>query len=118
MEDDDQFSAEIQQVFSDSGFEVTIATSTVGALMRLEKNEYEAIVLDLVLSDGNGVDVLGRLRETNRSTPVIVITQFLQDYLETATGMFSGVKLIISKPYPARALLANVTALTRLQPQN
>jgi two-component system response regulator QseB len=112
VEDDSAFSAEIEQVFGESGYHVTVVTSTVGALMRLEENEYGAIVLDLVLENGSGVDVLARLRETNRDTPVIVVTQFLQDYLEAATGLFAAVKLIVSKPYPARALLANVASIT------
>jgi DNA-binding NtrC family response regulator len=73
--DDDTASCRlIRAVFEAEGFEVTAAHDAKGGLARAGSGEFEIVVLDLHLPDGNGIDVLTRLRAADATVPVIMLT--------------------------------------------
>ena len=108
VEDDPSTAHEIEFAFSERGLIVTTAATQAEAIQLLEGNSYGALVLDLVLRDGDGLPILSLLREQKRELPVIVVTQYLTKYMQETAEFFSQVKLIASKPYPAASLAASV----------
>ena len=113
VEDDPVFAAEIEHVFLANGLVAHVATTATAAIAQLDNHDYAAVVLDLVLRDGDGIRVLELLRQNKRHLPVIVVTGYLRNYVHEMTEFFSDVKLIVSKPFPPAALAASVSAVTR-----
>lgn len=109
VEDDLPTAQEIEAVFRGRGLIVTTASTQAEAMELLEENRYGAMVLDLVLRDGDGLPILSMLRDQKRELPVIVVTQYLTRYVRETAEFFSQVRLIASKPYPAAALAASVS---------
>ena len=73
VEDDLATSTALRAILKYRGWEVDVAGTLGTALERLDAG-YACVVLDLMLPDGNGVDVLSEIRRRKLSTPVIVTT--------------------------------------------
>jgi two-component system, OmpR family, phosphate regulon response regulator OmpR len=114
IEDDPDFRAMIEPDFHQHGLELSVASSLGAARLLIENaNEFDAVVVDLVLPDGNGLDLIARMREFPRRPPVIVISQYLPDYLNQMMSFYPEVKLIVAKPIESQYLAAIVDQLSR-----
>jgi len=112
VEDDPTMALLTKQVLEQEGFAVDhAATGTEGETLALV-NEYDAIILDLVLPDRNGLAVLQALRKEGRSTPVIVLTG-AQDSATTVRALDAGADDYVTKPIVVDAFRARMRALVR-----
>src|SRR5690349_4648074 len=111
VEDDVSLSEATADILRHEGIEVAISDSSVAALELISKDQYAAIVVDLVLKDGDAFPILERLRASKQQMPVVIATQYLPQYIREISSFFSQVKLIVPKPYPAASLAATVSAL-------
>src|SRR4051812_50220043 len=75
-------------------------------------NEYDAIILDLVLPDGNGVQVLQSLRRDGKKTPIIVLTG-TKDSDVTVRALDAGADDYLTKPINFGEFKARIRALVR-----
>lgn len=72
--DDDPFSRKIySERLSADGFDVDEAENGIQGLDKIESGEYDAILLDMVMSDMTGVDVLKKIRSNDKLTSLIVV---------------------------------------------
>jgi DNA-binding response OmpR family regulator len=62
-----------------AGFDVTTASNGDEAMTELAKGKFDCILLDLMLPDISGFDVLSSVRETSKSVPVIVFSNLSED---------------------------------------
>ncbi|MCO4754675.1 MAG: response regulator transcription factor, partial [Bacteriovoracaceae bacterium] len=76
---------------------------------KIAKEEYDLILLDLYLPDGNGIDFLSDLRSENFSTPVFLLTSE-QDISEKVLSFSAGADDYITKPFNSLELMARVDA--------
>jgi DNA-binding response OmpR family regulator len=108
VEDDSMISKLLSIVLEHHGFEVKVADDYASAAASLEDDEPALVLLDLMLPDGNGLDLLRWLRdEKGRHTPVVVLTAFRQE--DKALRAFElGANDFISKPFRPRELVARV----------
>jgi len=112
VEDDPTMALLTKQVLEQEGFAVDhAATGTEGETLALV-NEYDAIILDLVLPDRNGLAVLQALRKEGRSTPVIVLTG-AQDSATTVRALDAGADDYVTNPIVVDAFRARMRALVR-----
>ena len=81
------------------------------ALERLSTAEYDAVVLDLMLPDMDGLDVCRRLRATS-DTPVLMLTG-RGDAIDRIVGLEIGADDYLPKPFEPRELLARLRAILR-----
>jgi DNA-binding response OmpR family regulator len=87
------------------GYEVTVAASGAEAIERFEAVRPDAVLLDLVLGDQGGLDVLRRLRGDSPDTKFIVITA--QGSIEDAVlAMKLGAYDFIKKPFDLQEVIA------------
>ena len=91
-----------------------IAYTGEDAFKYLDSNQYDAIILDLILPDISGFDVLQIIRSENNSTPVLILSarNKVQDRVK---GLNSGANYYLTKPFATKELLARIRALTRRQ---
>ena len=90
---------------------ISVASRGVSALERLAQTDFDAVVLDLMLPDMDGLDVCGRVRE-HSAVPIIVLTA-LDAESDKVTALDLGADDYLTKPFGVEELLARVRAVLR-----
>jgi two-component system phosphate regulon response regulator OmpR len=111
VEDDLRLADMLSEYLGQAGFRVTVAPLGRAALERLSIAEYDAVVLDLMLPDMDGLDVCRQLR-TTCDTPVLMLTG-RGDAIDRIVGLEIGADDYLPKPFEPRELLARLRAILR-----
>jgi PAS domain S-box-containing protein len=106
-EDDAQAASAIGAVLEQAGFETEIASTLSAARTLLARHTYAAVTLDLLLPDGDGVELIRELRQSaaTRDLPVVVISRDTQDGRIRLNGCASQVVGWLDKPVSPGNLL-------------
>ena len=111
IDDDANINQLMVDVFSKAGYCCSQAFSGSEALLILEKQSFDLIILDLMIPGVSGDEFLKRIRP-NCDTPVIVVSA--KDELDSKVDMLSlGADDYITKPFEIRELLVRVTVQLR-----
>ena len=115
--EDDTFQAEALTVWLEAAdHQVSVSHDCAGFRAALETEDYDLLILDWILPDGSGLDVLDWLRgergERGDATPVLFITQRDQES-DVVTALQHGADDYMAKPVKPLEMLARVTALVR-----
>ena len=94
------------------GYEVESATDAVSGLEAASSGEFDAILLDVMLPGGNGMDVCRTLRQRGVQTPILMLTARGQ-VVDRVVGLKLGADDYLVKPFEMAELLARVEALLR-----
>lgn len=111
VDDDPHILKLIQLYFDKEGYEVETAGDGYTALSLLERGDKDVLLLDLMLPDLSGFDVLRELRKTS-SLPVLILTA-RGDTFDKVLGLELGADDYIEKPFEPKELLARVKAVLR-----
>jgi two-component system phosphate regulon response regulator OmpR len=111
VEDDPRLAEMLKDYLGQAGFEVTVAALGATALKQLSEAHFDAIVLDLMLPDMDGLDVCRRLRPQN-DTPIVMLTA-RGDAIDRIVGLELGADDYLPKPFEPRELLARLRAVVR-----
>ena len=99
------------------GFEVKTATDgEIGLALALAEN-FDLIILDVMLPKKNGLDVCRDLRQKGISTPILMLTA-KGEILDKVLGLKLGADDYLTKPFEVIELLARIEALLRRSPMN
>jgi len=112
IEDNRILAKNFQQALCKDGFAVDTTYSKESGLIETEVNEYDCIVLDINLPDGNGFDYLKTVRKIGNQTPVIIVTARGQ-VEDRIKGLNMGADDYLSKPVDADELIARIRAVIR-----
>jgi DNA-binding response OmpR family regulator len=93
-------------------YAVDVATCARAALQRASASDYDAIVLDIGLPDGDGLDVCRELRDVGMVTPILMLTARDSVHARIA-GLDSGADDYVTKPFDFDELLARLRAVLR-----
>lgn len=113
VEDDPRLAEMLLEYLGQAGFGVTVASLGATALERLNEAQYDAVILDLMLPDMDGLEVCRRLR-AQRDTPVLMLTA-RGDAVDRIVGLELGADDYLPKPFEPRELLARLRAIVRRQ---
>ncbi|NMA93447.1 MAG: response regulator transcription factor [Clostridiales bacterium] len=111
VEDDESIVKSLSAFLSSEGFLVESATGSASALVSLRNKNYDLIILDLHLSDGDGFSLFKEIR-TFSDTPVIFLTAS-SDEGSIVKGLEIGGDDYISKPFRPRELVARIRRVIR-----
>ena len=112
VEDEAPMADVLRRGLEEEGLAVDVASTAKDGAWFARENEYDAIVLDLVLPDGTGLDVLSGLRTAGRWAPVLFLTA--RDAVEDRVrGLDLGADDYLTKPFAFEELLARLRALMR-----
>jgi len=112
VEDSERLQRSITRGLRASGYAVDCTGSGSDGLWRAESNQYDVIILDLMLPDTDGLTVLKKLREKKNQTNVIILTA--RDTVDDRVlGLRSGADDYLIKPFSFDELLARIETLIR-----
>jgi two-component system response regulator QseB len=95
-----------------AGFTVDAVATCEEAFAALATHSYDAVVLDLMLPDGSGLDILASLRRRKDATPVLLLTA--RDQVpDRIAGLDAGADDYVGKPFDLDELAARVRAVAR-----
>jgi len=95
-----------------AGFTVDAVANCGDAEAALAAQNYNAVVLDLMLPDGSGLDILKSMRQARDDTPVLLLTA--RDQVpERIAGLDAGADDYVGKPFDLHELAARVRAIAR-----
>jgi len=110
-DDDIELCALLKEYFESEGFDVRLAHDGLEALEELRKPGLDLVVLDVMMPEVNGLDVLKELRRDSR-LPVIMLTARGDD-MDRILGLELGADDYVPKPCNPRELLARIRAVMR-----
>ena len=112
VEDDAVLGAAVRDAVAAEGHAVDWATRLSEAQEYRDVASYHLILLDLMLPDGRGLDLLRSLRQSGETTPVIVLTARDQ-VSDRIAGLNAGADDYLVKPFDLNELGARIGAVTR-----
>jgi DNA-binding response OmpR family regulator len=114
IDDDARLTSMVGDYLRANGYEVDAAGTLAEGRERLRAAAYDALVLDLMLPDGDGLDLTRELRSDARHKrlPLLMLTA-RGEPLDRVLGLEMGADDYLAKPFEARELLARVKALLR-----
>ncbi|MFT4104246.1 MAG: response regulator transcription factor [Lacrimispora sp.] len=112
VDDDPAVCKLLEKVMHSNNLETTVADSGLAALNHLKNHSYDLILLDVMLGDMEGFEVIKRLRSQGIQTPVMIVSGRNEDY-DSLYGLSLGADDYITKPFRPLVLGAKVKALIR-----
>lgn len=112
VDDDPAICKLLEKVMRSNELETTIATSGTEALSIIRNHTFDIILLDIMLGDMEGFEVIKRIRSQGISTPVMIVSGRNEDY-DSLYGLSIGADDYITKPFRPLVLGAKVKALIR-----
>ncbi|RPF39008.1 response regulator transcription factor [Streptomyces sp. TLI_185] len=112
VEDEKRLATALARGLSAEGFAVDVAHDGVSGLHLAQEQEYDLIVLDIMLPGLNGYRVCDRLRAAGDETPILMLTAKDGEYDE-AEGLDTGADDYLTKPFSYVVLQARIRALLR-----
>ena len=112
IEDEQEIASSIKDYFKPNGLHCETAVNTKEALEKIGLYDYDCILLDLMLPDGDGFNILKELKRNNKTDGVIIISA--KENLETRIEGFNlGADDYLTKPFHLAELLVRIQALIR-----
>ena len=115
IEDDVRLAGMVADYLRAAGLEAAHATTGAAGLADLQRGSFDLVLLDLMLPDGDGLDVFRRIRSLRGQSaqmPVIMLTA-RGDPLDKVIGLEIGAEDYIAKPFEPRELLARIRVVLR-----
>ena len=115
IEDDVRLAAMVADYLRPAGLDAAHAATGSAGLAELQRGAFDLVLLDLMLPDGDGLDVFRRiraLRGASAQTPVIMLTA-RGDPLDKVVGLEIGAEDYVAKPFEPRELLARIRVVLR-----
>ncbi|MEI7024602.1 response regulator transcription factor [Paenibacillus sp. y28] len=117
IEDEDQIAKILQLELTHEGYEAQVASTGREGLDLFLSGRWDLVLLDIMLPELNGLEVLRRIRQANRFIPVILLTA--RDATpDKVSGLDSGANDYITKPFEIEEVLARIRVCLRAKQRN
>jgi len=114
VEDNKDIRDLVAHILKSSGFQVTTATESTGALVEIDRHKPDLVLLDVMLPGISGLDLLRKIRssesEVVRQIAVIMMSAKSQ-HSDVAAGMALGATDYVVKPFRPAELMERITAV-------
>lgn len=112
IEDEKELAESIKNYLTGNGFVCEWTNNLEAAIDKISAYEYDCILLDLMLPDGNGFEILKELKMKNKAEGIIIISakETLESKIE---GLQLGADDYLTKPFHLSELLVRIQALIR-----
>lgn len=117
VEDDPTIRLLVKKALEHHGGLVTEAATATKGLEQAENKDFDMIVLDLRLPDGNGYDVCAKIRENGDNTPILILSADHETDVKVK-NLSAGADDYLTKPFSIDELLARIEAILRRSATN
>lgn len=117
IEDEQSIQKLLTYDLTQAGYEVDNAYDGMNGLKKAKENDYDLIILDLMLPKLDGLEICKQLRKENNDVYIIMLTA-RDDEIDKIIGLESGADDYMTKPFSPREVLARVKAGLRRQKLN
>ena len=111
-EDDPKLLKSLKHIFETNKFSVDVVNNGEDALHYALSDEYDGLVLDIMMPGLDGIEVLKRLRKENVTTPALFLTA-RTEVSQRVEGLDAGADDYLPKPFSTSELIARVRAMLR-----
>lgn len=111
-EDELQLSMAVTEILKIENYEVTAVYDGREAWEAIQKNRYDAIILDIMMPRMSGLEVLSEMRKAQIYTPVLLLTAKAETD-DRIAGLAEGADDYLAKPFAMGELMARVNAMIR-----
>lgn len=111
-EDERSLSRVLVKIFEKNNYSVDAVYNGEDALLYLQGENYDAVILDVMMPKMDGITLLKKLRESKNQIPVLILTA-KSEIDDKVLGLDSGANYYLTKPFDSKELLAAVRAITR-----
>ncbi|WJY28622.1 MULTISPECIES: response regulator transcription factor [Sporosarcina] len=112
VDDEDRIRRLLTMYLSREGYEMDEAQNGMEALEKIQETQYDCILLDVMMPEKDGIEVLHELRAEEDQTPIILLTAKGEES-DRVTGFETGADDYIVKPFSPREVVLRVKALLR-----
>ncbi|MCM1286158.1 MAG: response regulator transcription factor [Acetobacter sp.] len=117
LEDDAFLRDGLYEMLEKEGYIVTCATTIKSAKEIVLADNFNLIIFDVMLPDGNGFDLCRDVRSSGISTPILFLTA-CDDEIQIVRGLDSGADDYVTKPFKLLELMSRIRALIRRSSSN
>ena len=111
IDDDARLSGMVQDYLGGAGFRLTLAGTAREGEALLKRETFDAVILDLMLPDSDGLDLCRKLRQAS-DVPILMLTA-RGEPMDRVVGLEIGADDYLAKPFEPRELLARLRAILR-----
>lgn len=115
IEDEPSVVSFIRRYLTEAGYDVSVALDGQSGLQMATENNFQLIILDVMLPGMNGIAVCKELRKQQDATPILMLTA-LGSTENVVAGLDSGADDYLVKPFKQAELLARIRSLLRRTP--
>ena len=112
IEDEESIARVLQLELQFEGYEAEMAHTGIDGLLKYREHKWDLVLLDIMLPEMSGLDVLKRIRATELQTPVILLTA-KGDVEDKVKGLDLGANDYMTKPFEIEELLARIRTALR-----
>ncbi len=112
IEDDQDIVDLVEIHINDLGFKLDSEGDGISGLEKFQENEYDLLILDLMLPKLDGIEVCKKIRMENTYTPILMLTAKSEE-LDKVLGLELGADDYLTKPFSVRELIARIKAIFR-----
>ncbi|MBF6978904.1 response regulator transcription factor [Tuanshanicoccus lijuaniae] len=111
-EDEVQMNRVLETALAHAGFEVDTVFDGQAALEQVEKNDYDVLVVDIMMPKKTGIEVVKEVRGLGYQMHIIMLTA-MAEVDDRVTGLDAGADDYLSKPFSLKELLARLRSMER-----
>ncbi len=111
-EDDQNVRTGLVDTLESEGYKVTAASDGLEALNFFDQQQFNLVVLDVMMPAKSGYDVCREIRSKNKSVPILMLTAKSEE-IDKVVGLQLGADDYVTKPFGVHELLARIAALLR-----
>lgn len=112
VEDDEQLSELLGRILKEEGHSPELRSSLRDAALAIAESQFDVVVLDRMLPDGDALELCGELRSRGVEVPILMLTA-RTEVQDRVSGLRTGADDYLGKPFELDELLARVDALQR-----
>jgi len=112
IEDEQKVASFITKGLQEQGYNVKTAADGASAQRLLQQEQFDLLIMDVMLPDTNGIDLCRAVRQKDTQTPILMLTALNQVH-DKVSGLKAGADDYLVKPFHFSELLARMEALMR-----
>jgi DNA-binding response OmpR family regulator len=112
IEDERSLAHALRDLLENHGYETDLVETVFDGIERASSNAYDCLVVDVMLPDGDGFELISELRQLDCLTPALILTA-RNDTTDRIRGLNAGADDYLGKPFDSEELVARIQALVR-----